>query len=175
METIKVRATLKPASIADIFHGRDTYMNKLLFVKCPTNGNFIGNYTIPELDNNNRPYHNYKELEAIDNRNKFFRKELSTGLAAQLFYVLSEVHNEHDFQFKLQLRTADFFDLFDSESATKANTIYYLKVNAQEVTGPHFMPKITDVNHVKNAMLNGKLFVPTAKQTFEPYKIAQAS
>jgi len=175
METIKVRATLKPASIADIFHGRDTYMNKLLFVKCPINGNFIGNYTIPELDNNNRPYHSYQELAAIEERNKFYRKELFTGLAAQLFYVLSEVHNEYDFQFKLQLRTADFFDLFDSETDTKPNTIYYIKVNAQQVTGPHFMPKITDINKVKNAMANGKLFVPTAKQTFEPYKIAMAS
>ena len=175
METIKVRATLKPASIADIFHGRDTRMNKLLFVKCPRNGNFIGSYTIPELDNRNFPYHTYKELDAVKKSNDFYKKELYQGLAAQLFYVLAEVHNEYDFQIKLKLRTGDFFDFFDSENYTKPNVIYYVKVNANEVTGPHILPAITDVNYVKNAMERGQLFVPSAQQTFEPYKIAQAS
>jgi hypothetical protein len=37
------------------------------------------------------------------------------------------------------------------------------------------MPAITDINHVKNAMNAGKLFVPSANQTFEPFKMAIAS
>lgn len=175
METIKVRASLKPATIADIFHGRDTLMNKLLFVKCPKNGNFIGRYTIPELDNGNHPYHTYRELIEIEDRNKFYRQELTLGITAKLFYVLSDNHNDNFFQFKLILRTADLFDLFDGENYTKANAVYYVKVNEHEVTGPHYMLKNPDINHVKETMKLGKLFVPAAKQTFEPYKIAQAS
>lgn len=175
METFKVRATLKPATIADIFHGRDTYMNKLMFVKCPKNGNFIGTYAIPEIQNTKRPYHTYKELNNIESSNKYYKKELSNGLASQLFYVLSESHNDYDFQFKLILRTADFFDLFYSENHLKQNTIYYVKVNSHEISGPHFLPKVTDINRVKNAMNAGQLFVPSANQTFEPYKIAIAS
>lgn len=175
METIKVRATLKPATIADIFHGRDTYMNKLLFVKCPINGNFKGSYTIPELDNRNLPYRTYVEKNNVKNRNDFYKKELQIGLAAHIFYVLAIEHNDIDFQIKLKLRTGDFFDFFDSVDSIKPNVVYYVKVNAQEVTGPHYIPAITDVEHIKNAMQRGQLFVPTAQQTFEPYKIALAS
>jgi hypothetical protein len=175
MQTLKVRATLKPATIADIFHGRDTYMNKLLFVKCPINGDFKGIYTIPELDNNLYPYHTYQELEKRNASNRYYKKEIFNGLATQIFYVLSDSHNEYDYQFKLQLRTADFFDLFISEKSTKANTLYYVRVNDQQITGPHYLPKETDINHLKNAMNTGKIFVPTSNQTFEPYKIAKAS
>lgn len=175
METIKVRASLKPATIADIFHGRYTFSNKLLFVKCPITGNFIGSYVIPELEYRQFPYHSYKELDYIKSRNDYHKKELSNGLASQIFYALSEVHNEYYSQIKLKLRTADFFDLFTSESSTKPNVVYYVKVSSTEVTGPHTLPAFTDINHVKNTMLQGKLFVPSKDQSFEPFITAQAS
>lgn len=175
METIKVRATLKPAGIADIFHGRSIYSHKLLFVKCPINGNFKGVYTIPEFTMEPLYFTTYRELSDIQSRNSAVKKEISTGIASQVFYKLSDEHNDFDFQFKLILRTGDFFDFFLSENAIKPNVVYYARLNQHEVTGPHVMPAITDINHVKNAMNAGKLFVPSANQNFEPFKMAIAS
>lgn len=175
METFKIRATLKPAGISDIFHGRDTYANKLLFVKCPVTGNFKGIYTIPEFKREPLYFTTYKELSAIQAANTYIKKEISTGIASQVFYKLSDQHNDFDFQFKLILRTGDFTDFFLSENSIRPNVLYYARLNQHEVTGPHLMPAITDINHVKNAMNAGKLFVPSANQTFEPFKMAIAS
>jgi len=176
METIKVRATLKPAGISDIFHGRDTYTNKLLFVRCLEKGCFIGAYKVPEIDNHDYPFYTtYKELDKIKDGNDYYRKELYEGISAHIFYTLSDAHNDFDFQFKLIIRTGDWFDFFEAENHVKPNVVYYVKVNSDQLTGPHAMSSNADPKYVKSAIEKGQLLVPSANQTFEPYKIAHAS
>lgn len=176
METIKIRASLKLALRSDIFSGVNTYANKVLFVNCPENGTFKGLYTIPELDNKSYVYGvTASELQEIKDRNTSIKHEIYSGLATQLFYKLSDSHNEFDFQFQLILRPGDWFDFFQAEQWLKPNVVYYVRVNNHEVSGPHYMPTMADIVHIKKAIENKQLYVPSANQTFEPYKIAAAS
>ena len=175
MEIVKVRATLKLASQEDVFHGNETYENKMLFLRDQFTKEFLATYKIQSIDNRTFPYHSKEYKEMICAGNKYVRDELNELLQKKMLYKIAESHNSVDIQVKLILRTADEFDFFQNEKYFVPNVIYYIKVNDHELTGPHMLPFDASILHTKTALLNGKLFVPHKRQTFEEIKTAIAS
>ncbi len=175
METIKIRAVLRVATREDIFHEQTPIDNKMLFVQCPVTRDFKGVYVIDRLHNTSMPYFSPEENATGRKINNYMMRELLDGLHQQVFYVIDEQKSEKNFSFKIRLRTADEFDFFDSSKFVKQNLIYYVKVNDNEIQGPHVMKFTSECDHLKAAIQKGILYVPSKTQTFEPFNMAKAS
>ena len=171
MSVIFTRATLKLAGREDVFHNNETFENKLLFLKCPLKHEFIGMYTIPAIDNNEYPYMEASQRQTIKAINKYSIEELNVYLKNYALYKLSDTTNSMDFQFKLYLRPANDFDLYDSTIFQKPNIICYVKTG-DAVVGPY---SLNDLENVKEKMNKAQIYIPTKKQLFEPYNISKAS
>jgi len=175
MKTIKIRGGLRLASFEDVFHNQIPIANKMLFMKDPFTHEFECVYIIPEICVVPLNYTELAEQNLWKASNEATLRELRTGLLNHQFYVLSEKYNALEYNFKLELKPAEDFDFYGGPKTIKPNVLYFTKTSLNQVSGPFYMKSGADFNYVMNAIQNDKLYVPTNKQSFEPYVVQAAS
>lgn len=141
--------------------------NKMFFVKDIASQKFKGTYRIVEANASVKD-----ELQiACD---KYQRNEIETLLACNLIFKLSLTANPLDFGFKMYLKTAVEFDLFDG-NLLKMNSIYYVMTASGSPLGPGYLSAENSPETLREQIEKGLILVPTKKQLFEPSQLAKAS
>lgn len=174
MATVKISARLRLATRDDIFQLELPLTNKILFTRDSISKDFKGVYIVEKLLNTR----NCESIEELKNRqyyNGLLYAKLLEGIYRNQFYVLEALITVNCFHFKLQLQTADRLDFFDSADSLKQNVIYYKKINDAEIRGPYSLQITSQSDHIKKAIDDGILFVPSVNQCFEPIITAKAS
>jgi hypothetical protein len=139
--------------------------NKIFFLKDQIKNEFYSTYL---------PYDNdwiYKsEIDILVE--KHAKEEINYLVNKRLIYMLSTTLSSNNFEFKLYLKKAETGSLFYNTRRLKQNTIYYVvdKSNGN-VIGPEFTKYDSDVQKFKELIEKGLVYVPTNKQTFEPFKV----
>lgn len=171
MERLEIRAGLRLATFDDcLLHGK-ILTNKTVFIKNRLNGQFEALYKLP----NHYECDDSEKDKIWKESNEYNINEIKTAIIFQNYYVLSEQYNSLHFNFKLILREAEFDDLTYTSTFVKENALYFVRVNAMEISGPHYLPETASASYVRKAIQDKKLFVPIKEQTYEPIKLSNAS
>lgn len=161
--------------------------NTLFFIKNIGTLQFYGTYKLQNINT-----HLYSE-EVTRNKN-YYQKEVDLLIANHLIYKLIADDTNAELIFKMYIRTADEFDLFEGADFLAMNTIYYVlgseksegtyKVNSNSkleqmkldtIQGPFFINPYTNVDSIKEKISQGTIFVPYKKQKFEPFEIQKTA
>lgn len=163
-----VNAHLVRCALEDLIrHDGDFVENKMFFVKDIATQKFKGTYRIVEANTTVKD-----ELQiACD---KYLKNEIETLLACNLIFKLSATPNPLDFSFKMYLKTAVEFDLFDG-NLLKMNSIYYIMTPSGSPLGPGYLSPENSPETLREQIEKGLILVPTKKQLFEPSQLAKAS
>ena len=110
-----VNASLVRCSLEDLMkHDGSFIENKMFFLKDIAPQKFKATYKIISA--------NHEVKDALQRASdKYMKNEIETLLACNLIFKLAETKNPLDFSFKIYLKTAVEFDLFDGK---------YLKMNS---------------------------------------------
>ena len=161
--------------------------NTLFFIKNIGTLDFYATYKITDVNSH------LKSEEVV--RNKEYQKnEVELLLANKLLYKLISDDTNAELIFKMYIRTANEFDLFEGADFLAMNTIYYIlgsensegtyKVNSSlkleqmkqdTIQGPFFINPYTNVDSIKQKISQGTIFVPYKKQKFEPIEIKKTA
>jgi hypothetical protein len=163
--------------------------NTLFFIKNIGTLNFYGTY---KLQNVNTHLDSYE----VTRNKKYYKKEVEVLVANNLIYKLIADDTNAELIFKMYIRTADEFDLFEGANFLAMNTIYYLmssenhqgtfKVNSDSdskleqmkynaIQGPFFISPYTNIDSIKTKIAEGSIFVPYKKQKFEQIEIQKTA
>lgn len=163
-----VKASLAICQLDDLIRYDGSFVeNKTFFLKDVKTQNFYSTYKIISA---NHPHKDKLQL-AID---KYLTNEVKLLLRYKLIFKFAEISNSIDFSFKIYLKTAVEFDLFEG-NLLKTNAVYY-EINEQGLTiGPGYLSSENIPEVLREKMLKGLILVPTKKQLFEPIETAKAS
>jgi hypothetical protein len=167
---ISTRATLVNAYWSDLKNSEGIFnFNSVFFLKDEITKEFYATYKLHDND------WIYKSEQTLSSE-KYFNDEVNYLVNKRLIYRLSESNNSKDFEFKLYLKRADLYDVFFCPGHIRFNRIYYVvDKKTGSVIGPEYTKFDTDKENFKELIDNGLIYVPTKKQTFEPFRLAKAS
>ena len=161
--------------------------NTLFFIKNIGTLNFYGTY---KLQNVNTHLHS----DEVTRNKKYYQNQVDILIANHLIYKLIADDTNAELIFKMYIRTADEFDLFEGANFLAMNTIYYVmssenhqgtfKVNSDSkleqmkyntIQGPFFISPYTNIDSIKSKIAEGSIFVPYKKQKFEQFEIKKTA
>ena len=163
-----VHASLVRCSLEDLMKPDGSFIeNKMFFLKDIATQKFKATYKIISA--------NHEVKDALQRASdKYMKKEIETLLACNLIFKLAETKKSLDFSFKIYLKTAVEFDLFDGKYL-KMNSIYYIMNEHGSPLGPTYLCSENSPELLREQMEKGLILVPTKKQLFEPIQLAKAS
>lgn len=152
---------LKKISRTDILSSCGKFSeNTLFFIKNIGTLEFYGTYKITNVNTHLDNEESRRNIE-------YHKNEVEILLANHLIYKLTEDDVNCDFKFKMYIRTADEFDVFEGANFLAMNTIYYVH-EENVIKGPFYINSYTIVETIKEKLAQGKILVPYKKQKFEP-------
>lgn len=170
IQYLRIKATLERCSREDLVTASGNFIeNKVFFLKDYNSREFNKTYRILNV---NSMFKDELQL-AIE---KYQMNEVNFLLQNNLIYKISQVNHQLDYHFLLYIKTAIEFDLFESPKHLKINTLYYNQhPDGKHDLVPNFITEQDIPSDFFERMQRGKIWVPTKKQHFEPYKIQKAS
>jgi hypothetical protein len=142
--------------------------NTLFFIKNIGTLNFYGTY---KLQNVNTHLDSYE----VTRNKKYYKKEVEILVANNLIYKLIADDTNAELIFKMYIRTADEFDLFEGANFLAMNTIYYVFNATNHIEGPFLINPYTNIDSIKTKIAEGSIFVPYKKQKFEQIEIQKTA
>ncbi|GAB3708441.1 hypothetical protein [Flavobacterium koreense] len=167
---ISTRATLVNAYWSDLKNSEGIFnFNSIFFLKDEITKEFYSTYKLHDNDWIYKP-------DFAKSSEKYFEEEVNYLVNKRLIYKLSTNNNNKDFEFRLYLKRADLDSIFFCPQHIRFNRIYYVvDKKSGSIIGPEYTNFETDIEKFKELIENGFIYVPTKKQTFEPFRLAKAS
>ena len=171
METkfYNIKASLKPCVLADFYSNKKIIENSVYYLK-NYQGEFYGIFVIDQV------YYNNCEEENL-RIEKYYKNQIIELLTHNLAYKLADSVNFSDYTCNFYLKTAENFELFQSDTSNDLilNTTYFCLNQENQILGPFKTKENHSGAKFREFFNKGLLLVPTKKQTFEPITNAKAS
>lgn len=165
-----VNASLSKCDSEDFRKMDGSYIeNRFFFTKNIATKEFKNTYRLRGV---NAKMYRDKFQDALE---KHTQIQIDFLVSLELIYKLNNTYNEEDFCFKMYLKTAIDFDVFNSPSDLLIGAIFYQLNEEKQVTGPYYIDDNTPTDIMYENVKKGIILVPHKKQTFERVLIAKAS
>ena len=143
--------------------------NRFFFTKDIVTREFKNTYRLRGV---NAKVHRDEHQDALE---KYTETQIDFLVSLDLVYKLNNTYNQDDYCFKMYLKTAIDFDVFNSPSDLLIGAIFYQLNEEKQVNGPYYIDDNTPMDSMTENIKKGIVLVPHKKQTFERVLIAKAS
>lgn len=143
--------------------------NRFFFTKDIVTKEFKNTYRLRGV---NAKIHRDEYQDALE---KYTEIQIDFLVSLGLVYKLNNTYNQDDYCFKMYLKTAIPFDIFNSPNEVLSGAIYYLLNESMQFTGPYYLDDNTELDLMHENLKKGIVMVPHKRQTYERVLIAKAS